>query len=181
MNNKMKFTVVGLCALGLSSCMIMEDSTSKSLNYPAYSSYDDNQMYRNNSSNASAYNTNYKYSDNNQPKQDVVVPDSYHVGEMRSPVSFHDRDQSWVDSQSPQSYTIELANGDKASQVAQKLYKAPKNDRMAQVKYQQGGKEYYRGVYGSYSNAEDAQKALDALPADVKNGASVNNWGSVQH
>jgi septal ring-binding cell division protein DamX len=179
MNNKIKFTALGFCALGISSCM-MEDSTSRNLVYPAYPSYDNRQFYNQGNLDMVNYSDNYKYNEAYESKQSVVVPDSYHVGEMHSPVSFRDRDQTWVSGQNPQAYTIELAEGDKASQVAQVLYKAPKNDRMAQIKYEQGGKEYYRGVYGSYHSAEEAQKALDALPADIKGRASVKNWRSVQ-
>ncbi len=180
MNNKIKFTTVVFCALGMSSCMIMEDSTSRNLVYPAYASYDNRQFYNQNNLDMVNYSDNYSYNEIREPKKTVVVPDSYHVGEMHSPVSFRDRDQTWVSGQNPHAYTIELANGDKASQVAQTLYKAPKNDRMAQIKYQRDGKEYYRGVYGSYSSPEQAKKALDALPADLKGGASVKSWGSVQ-
>lgn len=182
MNNKIKSSLVGFCSLGLSSCMIMENSTSQNLNYPAYATYD-TQFYNQNNLNRVPENYKYdayKYSEDSSSKQNVTVPDSYHVGEAHSPISFKDRDQNWVSGQNPQAFTIELADGEKASQVAQKLYKAPKNDRMAQVKYQRGGKEYYRGVYGSYNSAQEAQKALDTLPADVKNGASIKNWGSIQ-
>lgn len=171
--------MVGLCALGVSSCVIVDNRTSDDLYYPAYATYDNSQLYMQSNYSNSSYN--YKYNYSIQPKQDVVVPDSYHVGEVRSPVSFQDRDSVWVSSQNPQAYTIELANGDKASKVAQVLYKAPKNDRRAQVKYQRYGKNYYRGVYGSYHSAAEAQKALDALPVDIRNGATVTRWDRVQN
>ena len=175
MDTKIKLLAVGFYALSLSSCMINEDQTSS--NYRSYYAYDPAQMYA-----PGAYNDNYKMDNDNtyRPTQTVSVPDSYHVGEYHSPVSFKDRDRSWVSSQNPQSYTIEIADDAKASQVAQKLYKAPKNDRRAQVKYQRNGKAYYKGVYGSYNSAEEAQKALDALPAEIKQGAGVKNWSSVQ-
>ena len=170
MNNKIKFLAIGLCTINLSSCMMYEDNFNSS--YTSYT-YDSSQIYPQNYS-----INNYGYQ--NQPSQPVSVPDSYHVGEYHSPVSFKDRDRSWVSSQNPQGYTIEVADDEKASKVAQKLYKAPKNDRMAQVKYQRNGKEYYKGLYGTYDSPEAAQKALDALPPDIKQGAGVKNWGSVQ-
>lgn len=163
--------MVGICAANLSSCMVYDDSTP---NYQTYA-YDGSQMYPQDNYSVGSGNR-YQY----QSEGTVSVPDSYHVGEFHSPVSFKDRDKQWVSSQNPQGYTIEVADGDKASQVAQKLYKAPKNDRMAQVKYQQNGKTYYKGLYGTYPDAESAQKALDALPPEIKQGAGIKNWGSVQ-
>lgn len=174
MNNKVKFLIVGLCTVNLSSCMVYEEQA-YSPSYQTYT-YDSSQLYP-----PSDYRMNYYgYRYQNQSSQGVTVPDSYHVGEYHSPVSFKDRDKTWVSNQNPQGYTIEVADGDKASQVAQKLYKAPKNDRMAQIKYQRNGKAYYKGLYGTYDSPEAAQKALDALPDEIKQGAGVKKWGSVQ-
>ena len=122
-------------------------------------------------------NLEARYSTN---EQTITVPSSYHVGEFHSPVSFKDRDRTWVANQNPKAYTIEIAEGEKASQVAQQLYKTPKNDRMAQIKSQYNGKAYYKGVYGSYLDAASAQKALEALPQEVREAAQVKNWGEMQ-
>ena len=46
--------------------------------------------------------------------------------------------------------------------------------------FHRDGKSYYKGLYGSYSSKEEAQKALDALPADVKKEAGIKNWSNVQ-
>jgi septal ring-binding cell division protein DamX len=73
-----------------------------------------------------------------------------------------------------------LAAGKKASQVASKLQQAPKSNRRAQVKYQRNGQNYYKGVYGSYSSYQAAQQALNSLPANVRQGAKIKSWGSVQ-
>jgi hypothetical protein len=170
--NTIKLIVVGICTVSLSSCMMYDDNYSSSATYQTYT-YDPSQLYQDN------YRFN-SYSYHGQASQTVSVPESYHVGAYHSPVSFKDRDRTWVNSQNPQGYTIEVADGEKASQVAQKLYKAPKNDRMAQVQYQRDGKPYYKGLYGTYDSAESAQKALDALPPEIKQGAGVKNWGSVQ-
>lgn len=173
MNCKINFIVLGFCALNLCSCTI-NDNEQYTPNYSTYT-YDNSQLYS---------PVNYPSSDagyKSSSEHSVSVPSSYHVGEFHSPVSFKNRDKIWVSSQNPQDYTIELAEGEKAAQVAQRLYKAPKNDRMAQVKYQVRGKAYYKGVYGSYPDAVSAQKALDSLPEELKQGASIKNWGSMQH
>lgn len=176
MNNKLKFIISVLGAISLTGCMNYEDSYPTA--YETYA-YDNTQFYP---------TVDYRmanYGSDSQPYRgqgsgNVVVPDSYHVGESHSPVSFKDRDKNWVRSQNPQAYTIEVADNPKASQVAQKLYKAPKNDRRAQVKYYRNGQAYYKGVYGSYDSPEAAQKALDSLPQEIKQGAGVTNWRNVQ-
>lgn len=174
MNAKRNCVVLSLCAFNLCSCMVT-DNEEYTPRYQTYT-YDSSQLYP--SAKYSNSDAGYRYS--SPSPQTVNVPNSYHVGEDHSPVSFKDRDKTWVSSQNPQSYTIELGEGEKASQVAQKLYKTPKNDRMAQVKYQENGKSYYKGVYGTYPDAASAQKALEALPDDVKQGASVKSWSSMQ-
>lgn len=148
----------------------------------AYTAHYDNYSYEVNTMYPAVDYRMNPYAYQNQGSQgEVSVPDSYHLGQYQSPVSFKDRDRNWVSSQNPQGYTIEVADDEKASQVAQKLYKAPKDDRRAQVKYQRDGKVYYKGVYGTYNNAADAQKALDSLPDELKKGAGVKNWSSVQN
>ncbi|KTD75279.1 SPOR domain-containing protein [Legionella waltersii] len=171
MNACIKVILMGICAIQLSSCVVYEEDYAGG--YQLYT-YDNSQLY------PQDYYTVRSYTYTDQSSQGVVVPDSYHVGEYHSPVSFKDRDKGWVSSQNPQGYTIELADDQKASKVANKLYKAPKNDRMAQVRYQKNGKQYYKGVYGTYNSPEAAQKALEQLPDEVKQGAGVKSWGSVQ-
>ncbi|KTD41010.1 SPOR domain-containing protein [Legionella parisiensis] len=170
MDKKINLALMAICAFILSSCTKGSDYMA----YPAYSYTDITEPYAINSYNMVNYD--YRY----QQKQEVKVPNSYYVGELHSPTTFKDRDQNWVNSQNPKGYTIELVEGDKASQVAQVLYKAPKNDRIAQVKYDRDGRTRYKGVYGTYGTAEEAQKALNALPPEIKSSASVINWGSVQ-
>lgn len=113
-------------------------------------------------------------------KQAVVVPETYHVSAYHSPAPPKDVDRNWIDGQNPQNYTIELADGDKPSVVAGAMSKTPKNERMAEIKYQHNGKSYYKGLYGSYSNYDEAQQALNALPEDVKKGAGIKSWSNVQ-
>lgn len=115
-----------------------------------------------------------------QEKGPVVVPESYHVGATVSPTPHTDRDRDWVNNQKTDGYTIELANGDKASQVANTLFKAPKNQRTAEIKYQKDGKTYYRGLYGTYPTSEAAEEALKSLPPDVAKDAGVQPWSNIQ-
>lgn len=171
MNTRVKYLALIICATNMSSCMVYEDTYTT--RYQIYT-YDYSQMYPQSDYPMGNYRYDYKSS------QSVVVPDSYHVGEYHSPVSFKDRDRNWVNNQNPQGYTIEIADDEKASAVAKKLYKTPKNDRMAQVKYHRNGKAYYKGVYGTYDSPEAAQKALESLPSEIKQGAGVKKWGNIQ-
>lgn len=163
---------VSLCVLNLSSCMINTDSSSG--NVVPYG-YQNSELYPEGYENVSAYQ---------EPpvkQSNVVVPESYHVGAYHSPTPPKDMDRNWVSNQNPQGYTIEIANGEKAAHVAGVLQKAPKNERMAEVKYQSQGRAYYKGLYGSYESQEAAQQALNALPDEVKQGAGIKTWGSVQN
>ena len=118
----------------------------------------------------------------NHPTQEhpVSVPDSYHVGASRQPVKHQNMDQQWVSSQSSTSYTIEVADSDKPAAVANTLLKVPKNERMAEIKVQQGDRSSYKGVYGTYPTKEAAEQARQTLPADVQSAAQVKSWGSIQ-
>ncbi|CEK10035.1 hypothetical protein [Legionella hackeliae] len=168
---KIKILTVCLCVGSLSACTTPEKTNYMS--YPGYQPYAYEQTYY--------YQTydggvDYRYSSGN-----VNVPNSYHVGLDHSPTSHKAVDSNWVHSQNPQGYTIEITEGDKASQVAAKLYKVPKTDRTAQIKsYRGNGKAYYKGVYGTYNSYEDAQKALNNLPPNVKQGANIKNWSNIQ-
>ena len=132
--------------------------------YSQYSDYQKRNEYRQHSSN-----------------NNVVVPESYHVGSYRSPASPQRRDNQWVTQQNSQGYTIQLAEGTKASAVAGTLTRAPKRNRMATVKSFENGQAYFRGVYGSYSTYEAAQRALHSLPADLQQKASIKRWGSIKN
>lgn len=161
--------------LGLSLGSLVGCATYEKTNYTTYTTY---QPY--------AYNS-YRYYDGGVDYRYTVgggqvnVPNSYHVGLDHSPVSHKDVDKNWVNSQNPQSYTIEVAEGEKAAQVAGKLYNVPKNNRTAQVKsYRGDGSVYYKGVYGSYNSYEEAQKAYNSLPANVKQGANIKSWNNIQ-
>ncbi|KTC68285.1 hypothetical protein Lbir_2887 [Legionella birminghamensis] len=179
--NTLKLIAVAITVTQLSSC-----ATSPSTSYSTYETYGyQNMEYYGHGIGAIGYGNygNYGNYDNSQggyPPSQATVPDSYYTGGNNRPVSHKDQDRNWVHNQNPQGYTIEIADGEKASQVAGKLYKAPKTDRTAEIKYYRDGKAYYKGVYGSYGTQEEAEKALNALPDDIKQGAGIKNWGSVQ-
>ena len=159
-----------ICVLSLSACTSYSPGE-----------YSDNQNYA--PQGTLLYPEGYDsrvYSETYQEKKSVVVPETYHVGAYHSPTPHTDRDREWVNGQNSQGYTIELADGDKASQVANTLLNAPKSERMAEVKYQRDGKTYYKGLYGTYPTYEAAAQALSTLPTEVKQKASVKTWGSVQ-
>lgn len=175
MLTKARIVSISLCMMSLSGCML--DGTSNNSyrsDYPTYD-YQPSPLYPESLDNVGYYGAPA------ESKNNVVVPESYHVGSVHSPTPSKNVDRTWVSGQNPQSYTIELADGEKASQVARQLQKAPKNERMAEVKYQRSGKAYYKGLYGTYPSYDAAQQALNALPEDVKQGAGIKNWGSIQN
>ena len=161
------------CVASLSACTIDDPAEyTTTQTYYTYSKTDQDYQDTN--------YTNYtEYADAPVEKKPVSVPDSSLISASHTPVSHSDVDRSWVNSQNTQHYTIELANSEKASQVAGALYKAPKNERTAEIRYQVNGKTYYKGLYGTYSSYEAAQKALNQLPDDMKQSAGIKSWGSV--
>lgn len=173
---KTKIIGITLCAVGLSACTSLYNKSSDTHTYPSKNRDAAIQLYPDGYDNGGAYAPDQVNAASIKP----VVPDSYHVGDATAPASFKERDNGWVGKQNPQGYTIEIANGENAANVASSLQKAPKNERAAEVKYKQDGKQYYKGVYGSYPTYEAAQQALNALPDDVKQGASVKTWGNIQ-
>ena len=173
MLTKLRILSVFLCAASLSACMI-DDAQNNTSNYQSYN-YQNTPLY------PEGYDNTMVYMDQTAtPSHDVVVPESYHVGAYQSPRPPKDLDRAWVNNQPSQNYTIEIADGENAAHVAGSLQKAPKSEHMAEVKYQRGGKAYYKGLYGTYPSAEAAQQALSALPEDIKQNAGVKTWGSIQ-
>lgn len=171
MLSKIRFLNICLCVSSLSACTTLYSPKSYT-NYQ-YTTESTTQGYQD------GYTMGGYYADSYQEKS-VSVPESYHVGVNHSPTPHTDRDKEWVNSQNSQNYTIELADAEKPSEVANTLYKAPKSERRAEIKYQRDGKAYYKGVYGTYPSYEAAQEALKSLPEDVKQSAGVKTWGSVQ-
>ena len=172
MLTKLKIICISLCVVNLSACM-----TGGQRSYSSAQSYD----YQTSPLYPEGYDNTVVYGNTHYPSQQtVIVPDSYHVGAFQSPTASKDLDKTWVSSQNPMGYTIQIADDEKAARVAGTLQKAPKNEHMAEVKYQRDGKAYYKGLYGTYPDQDAANKALSALPEDVKQSAAIQTWGSVQ-
>ena len=167
-----KMICISLCMVNLSACM-----TSGQHDYVSNQPYDyqATPLYPEGYENTVVYTT-----DSYNTPQGMQTPNNYPVTTKQSPVASKDMDKAWVTSQSPTGYTIQMSENEKASYVARALQKAPKNERMAEVKYKQNGKDYYKGLYGSFPDAESATKALEALPGDIKQAARIETWGTVQ-
>ncbi len=169
-----KSITIALCALSLTACNNFYHNTTQ--NVPKSTKNRDSaiQLYPDGYDNGGAYAPD----PNSISSQKPMLPDG--TLDTNTPVSFKQHDRGWVSKQNPQGYTIEISNSDKPADVAGSLQKAPKNEPSAQVKYQHDGKQYYKGVYGSYPTYEAAQRALNALPEDVKQKATVKTWGNIQ-
>ncbi|MCR9192318.1 MAG: SPOR domain-containing protein [Gammaproteobacteria bacterium] len=161
---------ISLWAVTLSACFY--DGTSRGPYFWDSLPEEDTPLY------PEGYDSNYGSNGSNRGSKTVVVPESYHLGASNSPVASKDADRQWVDTQSPNGYTIQIAHDQKPAPVAKKLYKAPKTERSAEVKSQSGS---YLGLYGSYPTREAAESQLNALPDDLKNNAQIKHWGIVQH
>ncbi len=168
---KLKNIGIGLVVGSLTGCML-DGTSNQEGNYIPYNQYDNSpsMLY------PDSYETISTPRDEPVSSSAVVVPQSYHMS-MGTPEAAKNIDRNWVSSQSPQAYTIQLATDNKASRVASVLYKAPKQERSAEIKTTQGT---YTGVYGTYPSYEAAEAKLKALPEDVKQSATITTWGQVQ-
>ncbi|MDF1757126.1 MAG: SPOR domain-containing protein [Legionellaceae bacterium] len=176
MMKTIKIILISFSAMYLSACMMDGTSMSNFGSYRPYGYSDSQMVYPEGYESYGSYEQG-GYDPERRTESKVVVPNSYHVG-SGNPTPSKDLDKNWVNSQNPQSYTIELANDRKPSKVAGVLYKAPKNERSAEVKTSSGS---YKGLYGSYPTYEAAQEKLNSLPDNVKKGAGIKSWGSVQN
>jgi len=177
---KVLYTLFIVTSFGLVSCTQSRVHTFYT-SCPGHNSYQygDYQIYSN-----PEYRQYSDYQENQNGYHElrgVYVPDSYHAGGYRNPQKPQSRDNSWVRSQNPQGYTIQLSEGRKASAVARSLTQAPKRNRTATVKSYSGDAAYFRGVYGSYGSYDAAKQAMDSLPANIRSQAKIKRWGSVQN
>ncbi|KTC99659.1 Sporulation related domain protein [Legionella geestiana] len=172
MNTKRLQWMVILLTLFLGGCVQTGDSMNT--NYGAY----EPSMYQGYSSSFTYYNT--ESPGMRMPEANLVQQPAWTGAAAATPVSSRDVDTAWVQQQNPTGYTIEIADGEKASTVARQLQSAPKADRRAQIRYQNNGKSWYRGVYGSFASREAAENALRNMPPSLQSKASVRRWSDVQ-
>lgn len=164
-----------LIALMISSPLIFLQGCTSFLNQPSYEQTENYDNYY-----SQEQDESYTGGQFVPRARHVTVPETYHTSQGRSPTSHKQKDKSWVKTQNPNTYTIEIADDNNPATVAKKLFKAPKDHRMAQIKYDKNGKKHYTGVYGSFKSKEEAQKALEKLPAEVKAKAGIEQWSKVQ-
>lgn len=170
MLNKFKTLSLVVCVSSLSGCATTTPEPTE-IPQGSYNFYDDNRLY------PEGYEGDSFAPPPTYEQKEVVVPENYFVGPSHAPTSHKDMDKEWISHQNAQNYTIELATGSSAPEVAKTLTRAPKIERTAQIKTQQG---YYKGVYGSFPSQEAAQQALNALPQDIKQSAKIQSWSAIQ-
>lgn len=167
--------IIAISLTYLSACTI--DRTGDNFYSYGPSKNESTQMIYPDSYDSNIYQNQEKYN-SNPPKssETVEVPDSYHIG-YGHPTSAKDMDKNWVKNQNPNSYTIELSKDSKPAAVAGVLHQAPKNERSAELKTNNGN---YTGVYGTYPSYEAAKAKLDSLPDNIKQNASIKSWQNIQ-
>ena len=109
----------------------------------------------------------------------ALVPPAYQVS-AHAPIPPKSLDKLWISNQSSYGYTIELADSSKPLAVALAMNQAPKNARMAEIKYHKHGQSYYKAVYGSYDSYQSAEQALKTLPAALQPQAQIKAWQQIQ-
>lgn len=170
----------GLCALGLTAC---QTTSSTGQTYETSGGYYETYSNANFMDNATDSPFYEDYTDARATEGGgggVTVPETYHVGAYHSPVASKDRDRSWVAQQNPQEFTVQIADSEKAAQVAGQLVQTPKKEHSAEIQYYRNGNPHYKGLYGSYSSYDAAQKALQSLPENVRKQANIRTWSEIQ-
>lgn len=171
-----QITTVLVCTIGMSACSTMNfnDSHHNSA-YPDYTNNYNNSSLYPESYESTSYPLEDSYIDNKQNFNSV-----HSSAQITQPLPAKDVDHQWINNQQPNSYTIVLSQSESPAAVAGTLSKAPKKERMAEIKYQHGDKTYYEGLYGSYSSKPEAEQVLSTLPIDIRLSANITQWSSVQ-
>ncbi len=172
----LKCCVICLCALCLSGCFIDGTSSENKYFWDTPNDYNySTQPYPEEYD--SSFNTSYHNNNEIPYPQNVVVPESYHLGIANTPPVSKDEDRRWIEQQNPRDYTIQVTKNPRPAAVANTLQQMPKSSRSAEARSQSGS---YVGVHGSYSTREEAETELNKLPPSVKGQAQVKNWQAVQ-
>ncbi len=162
MKYKMVFILPALSVLAACSTVNVPNSETKEWIYPVKSPYDEEL--------SETYHS--------EPK---ALPKFVKTAEVpQTQVSAKNVDVSWVKQQNPKGTTILIASDDQPLPVSMSLMDTPKDQRSAALKYDQNGKPHYSGVYGSYTDKESAELALNKLPENLKSNAKVVNWSDMQ-
>ncbi len=162
MKYKMVFILPALSVLAACSTVNVPNAETKEWIYPVKSSYDQEL--------SETYHS--------EPK---ALPKFVKTAEVpQTQVSAKNVDVSWVKQQNPKGTTILIASDDQPLPVSMSLMDTPKDQRSAALKYDQNGKPHYSGVYGSYTDKESAELALNKLPENLKSNAKVVNWSDMQ-
>lgn len=187
-NRQKNWLGISLCSMSLCGCVL--DGTSSSswngtwdnANNEGYFMQAMPDEYNNPPVYSESYDTSYHsnfYGDNGDDQQSkVIVPQSYHVGGIsNTPMTAKEEDKHWVQEKNPSDYTIQVQKNRKPSQVANTLQRMPKNERSVEVRSHSGS---YIGLHGNYRSREAAEAQLNNLPENVKDQATIKNWGTVQ-
>jgi hypothetical protein len=158
-------TTVGVLSL-LQSCATMSD----------FFSYDESSTKRA----VPMHEYQYRYDDPKKDPQANAQDPQYGSSNPSTAGSHQERDVSWINTQAPDNYTIQIAKDENPAVVAKTIFVTPKMQRTAQYRYQQNNKTYYGGVYGSFKSREEAEHALANLPPDVRGSARITTWQDVQ-
>jgi len=156
------FSLVTAC-----SSMEMPNADTKEWIYPVNTPYD-NEMY----------------SKQNTVEKTELRPLPKFVKTAEAPqqqVSAKNVDTAWVEQQNPNAMTIVVASDSKPMSVGMALTETPKDQRSAALKYEKNGQILYTGVYGTYSDRESAELAMQKLPEKLRNNARIESWSNMQN
>lgn len=155
-----------------SGCMDFSMGKGGDLDFSRYSSSQKTFFKETDEMDLENQNPSWNLPEDSNPKHEAEV--NLH------PRSVKDLDEEWVMAQAPQSFTIELIQAEKPYLVAAVMNKAPKNEHIAALKYQNSGKNWYKGLYGSFPSYEAAQTAFETLPEDLKGSARIKSFEAAQ-
>lgn len=101
------------------------------------------------------------------------VPENVHEVQVSIPQG----DDVWISQQASTAYTIELVDDISPTLIANQFLQTPQSEHHAQFRYLKNGTTHYKGIYGSFNTEEDAQAAMQALPAQLKSQARIIQFG----